>query len=37
MDHTGLVYLMDKRGRFVSGLNLDRPAKEAADELTRYL
>ncbi len=37
MDHTGLVYLMDRRGRFVSALNLDRPAKETADELARYL
>ncbi|VFU10223.1 SCO family protein [Methylocella tundrae] len=37
MDHTGVVYLMDKNGRFVSAFNLDRPAKQAADELTRYL
>jgi protein SCO1/2 len=37
MDHTGVVYLMDRRGRFVSALNLDRPAKETADELARYL
>ena len=37
MDHTGIVYLMDKSGRFVSAFNLDRPAKEAAAELARYL
>lgn len=37
MDHTGLVYLMDKRGQFVGGFNLERPAKEAASELANYL
>lgn len=37
MDHTGIVYLMDKNGRFVSAFNLDRPAKEAAAELAHYL
>jgi protein SCO1/2 len=37
IDHTGLVYLMDKRGRFVGAFNLDRPAKEAASDLARYL
>ncbi len=37
MDHTAIVYLMDKEGRFVSALNLDQPAKVAADELEKYL
>lgn len=37
MDHTGVVYLMDKNGRFVSAFNLDQPAKQAAGELARYL
>jgi protein SCO1/2 len=37
MDHTGMVYLMDKRGRFSGAFNLERPAKEAASELARYL
>lgn len=37
MDHTAIVYVMDKDGRFVSALNLDRPAKVAADELKKYL
>ncbi len=37
MDHTGIVYLMDKRGRFVSAFNLERPAKDAANELAQYL
>jgi protein SCO1/2 len=36
MDHTGIVYLMDKRGRFVSAFNLARPAKQAAKELEQY-
>ena len=27
MDHTGVVYLMDKRGRFVNAFNLERPAE----------
>lgn len=37
MDHTAIVYLMDKEGHFVSALNLDRPAKVAADEVEKYL
>jgi protein SCO1/2 len=37
MDHTAIVYLMDKEGRFVSAFNLDRPAKAAAAELEKYL
>ncbi len=37
MDHTGIVYLMDKRGRFVSAFNTEQPAKQAASELAQYL
>jgi len=37
MDHTAIVYVMDKNGRFVSALDLDRPAKIAAAELEKYL
>lgn len=37
MDHTGIVYLMDRSGRFVNAINLDRPANEVADELRAYL
>jgi protein SCO1/2 len=37
MDHTALVYLMDRRGRFVGGFNLQRPPAEAARDLERYL
>jgi protein SCO1 len=37
VDHTGIVYLMDKRGKFVSGFNLQRPPRQAARELAAYL
>jgi protein SCO1/2 len=37
MDHSSIVYLMDKTGGFVEALNLDRPAEETAKELERYL
>ncbi|MEZ2144188.1 SCO family protein [Bradyrhizobium sp. DN5] len=37
MDHTALVYLMDRDGRFVSPFNLKRTPEEAATELKRYL
>ena len=37
MDHTALVYLMDKEGRFVAPFNLKRKPEEAAAELKRYL
>ena len=36
MDHTAMTYLMDRRGRFVTGFNLDRPPAEAAAELRSY-
>ena len=38
VDHTGVVYLMDKRGDFVESFNpdLDRPA-EAAATLSKYM
>jgi protein SCO1 len=36
MDHTSLVYLMDKEGRFVAPFNMKRRPKEAAAELRRY-
>ena len=36
MDHTALVYLMDKQGRFVAPFNLRRPPEEAAKDLRRY-
>ncbi|MGL3106143.1 SCO family protein [Bradyrhizobium sp. BR 1432] len=37
MDHTALVYLMDRDGRFVSPFNLKRSPEESATELKRYL
>jgi len=37
MDHTAIVYLLDKDGRFVNAFNLDRPPQEAAKELEKYL
>ena len=33
MDHTALVYLMDRNGRFVAPFNLKRTPEEAADDL----
>lgn len=37
MDHTAIVYLMDKRGQFVGAFNVERPPAEAARELLRHL
>jgi protein SCO1 len=37
MDHTAIVYLMDRDGRFVSPFNLKRPIDAAAADLRRYL
>jgi len=37
MDHTALIYLMDRDGRFVSPFNLKRTPEEAAADLRRYL
>ena len=36
MDHTALVYLMDKQGRFVAPFSLKRRPEEAAAELRKY-
>lgn len=36
VDHTGAIYLMDKRGKFVSVFDLQRPPREAARELEAY-
>jgi protein SCO1/2 len=36
MDHTAIVYLMDKNGNFVSPFNLRRKPEEAAAELKKY-
>jgi protein SCO1 len=37
MDHSAIVYLMDRNGRFVAPFNLKRPADQAAADLRRYL
>jgi len=37
MDHTALVYLMDKDGHFIAPFNLKRKPEEAAADLKRYL
>jgi|SRR4051794_11514252 len=37
MDHTALIYLMDREGRFVSPFNMKRSPEQAASELKRYL
>lgn len=37
MDHTALIYLMDRDGRFVAPFNLKRSPEEAAKDLKRYL
>ena len=36
MDHTAIVYLMDKNGQFVSPFSLRRRPEDAAGELRRY-
>jgi len=37
MDHTALVYLMDKEGRFVAPFSLKRTTAAAAADLRKYL
>lgn len=37
MDHTALIYLMDRDGRFVSPFNLKRTPEEAAADLKKYI
>jgi protein SCO1/2 len=37
MDHTALVYLMDKDGRFVAPFRLDRKPEAAAADLRKYM
>jgi protein SCO1 len=37
MDHTTIVYLMDKEGRFVAPFSLKRRPQDAAADLRRYL
>jgi protein SCO1/2 len=37
MDHTALIYLMDKQGRFVAPFNLKRSPEAAAADLRKYM
>ncbi|MGH6716705.1 MAG: SCO family protein [Bradyrhizobium sp.] len=37
MDHTALVYLMDRNGKFVAPFNLNRKPAQSAADLKRYL
>lgn len=37
MDHSSIVYLMDKSGAFVEAFNVERPPEEAAKDLERFL
>jgi protein SCO1/2 len=37
MDHSSVVYLMDRNGRFVEAFNLERSSADAAKELESYL
>ena len=37
MDHSAMVYLMDRSGRFVAPFKLDRKPDEAAADLKRYI
>jgi protein SCO1/2 len=37
MDHSSIVYLMDKNGAFVEAFNVERSPEEAAKDLERYL
>ena len=37
MDHSSIVYLMDKNGAFVEAFNVERSPDDAAKELEKYL
>ena len=37
MDHTALIYVMDRDGKFVAPFNINRKPEEAASDLKRYL
>lgn len=37
MDHSAVVYLMDREGHFVRGVNLDRPTDQVAKDLRATL
>ena len=37
MDHSSVVYLMDKNGAFVEAFNVERSPEDAAKDLEKYL
>jgi protein SCO1 len=37
MDHSSIVYLMDKNGAFLEAFNVERAPKDAAQDLERFL
>ena len=37
MDHSSIVYLMDKNGGFIEAFNVERPPEDAAKDLEKYL
>lgn len=37
MDHSSVIYLMDKNGAFAEAFNVERPPIDAAKELEKYL
>ena len=37
MDHTALIYLMDRDGKFVAPFNINQKPEQAASDLKRYL
>ena len=37
MDHSAIIYLMDKQGRFVNALNLQQPPEAVAREILRQM
>ncbi len=37
LDHSAIIYLMDKQGRFVTALNLQSPPETVAKEIQRYM
>ena len=37
MDHSSIIYLMDKNGAFLEAFNVERPPQDAAKDLKRFL
>jgi protein SCO1/2 len=37
MDHSAIIYLMDKQGRFVNALNMQQPPEAVAREILRQM